>query len=705
MIAAMHEYSQCCKMLRYSILVTANVVQCCIYDMKTFWMTSRLVARDRVVLVRDGALAALVAAMFLTVFWFVLWLTASRPTFGDTSRVYARGLIILGVLIVGWSYFRRWKLGVPKAGTSAEANGPVTTKATSTPDATNVPATTVVPSMSWLVSGLLWGVCLVGFSLPCFDAWTYAEHFYSAVFGYLPFSDAANYYSGALKVLATGTLDDWTSRRPVNGLFLAVRLAFTGGDLQASLLLQSIITGTAAFLWARLLWRQFGPGAAIATVGILMQIAWAYMPTTLSEPLGMTLGLLAAVLLWGGVWYERRWQIIAGIACLSVAFVTRPGPILILPILVVWVVVVYAHRWRVPWRMLGAAAAALFIGMVLQMVLLQSYSSGAGLGNSNFALTAYGLSVGTPDWQRLMEDYPQVIDMTEEQQSRFAYARVAENIRHHPQWLCQGLYRGGRQFIVGSVWDCLGAVWLGFRNVSVLLLLGLLAGACSFLWINRKYKTTSLFVALILGICISAPVIYPDGLFRVFIASTPLWFLFAAMALCDPRKRQLTKASVAGGPEGSAAAVLASVIVVLVLVGPAIAAGLNAKHFTVATGDQANEVVFHGQISANTPHADIYPDNIVRRSWAPAVALSDVKDIHLDIQQPCTIALLVAQKPDGEVTRHWLIGPLDFVTKQYRSVEIRGTVEQRGWFTVVHVQTIRDDPVHTTTSPKPVPMK
>src|ERR1019366_4547889 len=61
---------------------------------------------------------------------------------------------------------------------------------------------------------------------------------YSALFGFLPWSDAHGYYVGARRLAEQGTLDDRNQRRPLNAALLALRLGLTAFDLRAATVLQ-----------------------------------------------------------------------------------------------------------------------------------------------------------------------------------------------------------------------------------------------------------------------------------------------------------------------------------------------------------------------------------------------------------------------------------------------------------------------------------
>jgi hypothetical protein len=177
---------------------------------------------------------------------------------------------------------------------------------------------------------------VTAFLIPLLFAWsTAASDGYSA-FGLLPWSDAGNYYRGALDLLETGRLDDWNCRRPLNAAILAVHLAILGKNLQGVQICQVVLLSLAAYALSRTIAKDLGRPAGLILFALLLAYSRPYLHWLSSEWLGLTLGALATALLWIGARERRMGALAWGMAVLTLALNARAGTFLVLPALVLW---------------------------------------------------------------------------------------------------------------------------------------------------------------------------------------------------------------------------------------------------------------------------------------------------------------------------------------------------------------------------------
>lgn len=443
--------------------------------------------------------------------------------------------------------------------------------------------------------GLLLGVCLILFACPLISAWTRPGPPMYLIGGMLPYNDGLSYYEGALLQLFSGKVDAWNSRRPINALLYAVRLACAGDDFRLALVVQGVLLGTAAYLFAVTVARDCGRAGGLVALGVAFAFGRVVVASPASEPLGLTLGLLASTVLWRGARDHRLGLFTMGLFAMTVALNARAGAFLALPALVVWAGIAFRGPGRrVNWRAVCVTAGAVVAGFGMQVLLRAIYGVGAGFGQGNFWLTFYGIATGHPDWTQIYRDYPRTRTMADPALNSFARARAFELLWQNPFGLVQGvvlgfwlwmrdlpsmierlLGLGVRPVMPVAVRCCVlslaavvagGAVWAERRTlkpfgvlasvVGLAILLGTLGtlasanglaawflatGGIAALWRARRDARTWMILAHAAAVMASAAIVYRDAGFRVLIVSYPLFFLPASMAASGWRGSHATR--------------------------------------------------------------------------------------------------------------------------------------------------------------------
>ncbi len=109
--------------------------------------------------------------------------------------------------------------------------------------------------------------------------------------GLLPFSDAASYYSDALRVTEGFRFSAFSGRRPLFPALLAVLLAVTGRNLVVSLAILGVLIGLACYLAAREMQRSIGIWPALLFLLVLFLFYRRFAGATMTENLGLPLGI------------------------------------------------------------------------------------------------------------------------------------------------------------------------------------------------------------------------------------------------------------------------------------------------------------------------------------------------------------------------------------------------------------------------------
>jgi hypothetical protein len=252
----------------------------------------------------------------------------------------------------------------------------------------------------------------------------------AVVGGLLPWSDARGHFYGSIYLLQYGIADEWTTRRVLSVAYDATRALATGRDIQVGLILQALLTGAACFLASRAIARSHGPVAGFVVLLLTASFALPYLPTTLTETVGLMFGALSFSLLWQGVHERRAGLCAAAIALLSIGLSIRPGPMLLLPaaMLAGWLALAPSTgRWRAAFVLSAGAGFGLLAN--LGMVHLIANPDGAPQANVIYAL--YGQSAGG-DWSLAYRDIPGASDLSERLWSIFYCAGSAKIWRRNP---------------------------------------------------------------------------------------------------------------------------------------------------------------------------------------------------------------------------------------------------------------------------------
>ena len=374
---------------------------------------------------------------------------------------------------------------------------------------------------------------------------------YSSLMGRIPWSDAVAYYSGAGSFLDTGELNAWTARRPMNTLLFSARYQLVGEWLERALAFQGVLAGIALFLATRKVWAVFGGAGALFFFSLAYGFHRIFGPTTLSEGLGLTVGLLAIPLLIDGVYRRSLPDYLMAALVLALGQVIRPGAIFLLPALMIWGFPGFGRKFHQRALVFAATAFAIFVPFLANKACLQFYP-GTSPANSNFALTLYGLTIGT-DWKGAEDALRETrLPMREgETEADAIYRDSLENMRRNPGVFVRTLgYNFGYSLarVPADVGNSLfslgirrGGLTAPFVAMFGVICLVLFAPATIELCarIRGRNLPRGWFWALAMAAMVATfPIIIRDGSFRVLAASYPLFLVLGAAILAGPRIRQ-----------------------------------------------------------------------------------------------------------------------------------------------------------------------
>jgi hypothetical protein len=370
---------------------------------------------------------------------------------------------------------------------------------------------------------------------------------YSALFGFLPWSDAYAYYDGASRLADTGKLDPWNERRPINAALLAVRLGITGFDLKLAVCLQALLLAVSTFLVGEALARYVGIWAGIGSTALILAYGRLFQGTTLSESLAVALGGLSVSLLVRGVRERSATVTAAGLGAMSLGLSSRAGAMFVVPCLLLALFLGKSVLEGVRWKGFAGALVATTLAFSWTPLLNRTYGTGAGLAAGNFADVACGLALGGT-WTDAEKRYSKELAAvtSERERAAFLYGRTIELVVRDSRPLFRRLWENERLFF-RDIGDWLQGLVLFespfnllARCVTVLVLFGI----ARYLIQVCRHGEARFWLAVWAGLLLSIPFIYfREAGWRVFAATWPLISSFLCTGLWTPRRRSTKETS------------------------------------------------------------------------------------------------------------------------------------------------------------------
>ena len=555
------------------------------------------------------------------------------------------------------------------------------------------------PASGMAFLGVTGAFLLAGMAL-LWLAWGNVTVSYHYLGGIMPWSDANGYYHGAQQLLHWGALDAWNQRRPINALFLAARLGLTDNSFQGALIFQAAALSAALGCLAVALSRTLSPWAVALAVVVPFFYAALFLPSTMSEALGMTLAALALALLWHGVACGRSRAYYAGIFLATLALLVRAGPMLLVPALIVLGFFLLPRQGGRPWKHVAWGAVAALLPVGFSFLLLEQYGGGGGALQGNFAYVLYGLAVGGKNWTQAWTDFPQIAGLSEAAGVQFVYSQAFREIVNHPQVFAGALLSGLVTYPLSYLQHLLAA---GFwadeggpmpKGGALVVALVLLAGLVRALRNNVLRPLAVFFGGSLLACVVSLPFVYGNGGLRTMTVSIPFSaaaFSLALTALLARRKRDFPLAA-DGVYAYHLPLAMGLAFMALVLAAPA----YFHRHFPAPPMDGAAKQPRCGEgqtlisvwLGPGIPFVDLTPDS-GRHSFVPEVSERDfrrispsneLRPVWREISGPATVAS-VFDVASGK--QKYLLGPLGMVPPQFEFRHLCGSPSPRSgylWF-------------------------
>jgi hypothetical protein len=366
---------------------------------------------------------------------------------------------------------------------------------------------------------------------------------YSALNGVIPYSDANGYLAGGQYFREMGYFDYWNMRRPLNALFFAFRLNITGGNFWYVMGIQVGLCAVALTLYLKVLHDHLRGLAPFFALVFVIIYANDFLHTTLSETLGLTLGLFSFVLLWNGYHDRNRFIFCLGTAALTIALSARAGPNFIIPALFL---LVYLQPFSSSqWKDLLWCVISFGIPFVLMMKLSSLFGNPnmEGAAYANFSHTLFGLVSGGKTWTHAYNDsYVSALlaDKTEAEAAQILYQESWRAFKSNPFHIFVGMGKNligftGYFFKIFAVGSGIVKYISTIINALMMIFIGFK------IYTNRlRFPREFLFLAIITaGIFASSCIIWVDGHIRPFAVAIPFMGALLGFAFAGaPQKRQ-----------------------------------------------------------------------------------------------------------------------------------------------------------------------
>lgn len=343
------------------------------------------------------------------------------------------------------------------------------------------------------------------------------------VAGYFPVSDASGYWDCANQMIDDGGLNPWCQRRPLYSLFLSGVTLASGRNLEVVLLMQAAIVGACTFVFARELKRWLGWAACVFACFSVALYAWTFvLGQTMTETLGLSLGLVAGTLLIRAGERRAFGLALAGIFLFALGQMTRTGAIFALPLLCIWAATLKTSGW-VSFGLKACVAGLVVVAAYLvNSGAIAIVGGDAGLANSNIPQTLYGLSIGK-DWSALVIDHPELVVETREN-VQTTYQLAFDNIRSNPSVFLNSL--------IANVITYFDTPWYArLVPIDVVRPLIVLASAVMAGVLARGSRRAMLVFAVAAGEIAASCLLTRDANIRVWAVSAPLGQIGAAALL------------------------------------------------------------------------------------------------------------------------------------------------------------------------------
>ncbi|MBN1758150.1 MAG: hypothetical protein JW863_07530 [Chitinispirillaceae bacterium] len=286
-----------------------------------------------------------------------------------------------------------------------------------------------------------------------FDYWFHFSNNYYTIGGRVPFSDAMGYLYGARCLIEHGSIDVWAARRPLASCFYAVLLKFTGGNIQITMFIVSLLFAVSVYRVGKAVLESFGFSAAFLCTLFLSYFQFQLIAAPMTENVGLIFANLSCAILWKSVVRRSLKHFIAGLFIFSLALTIRSGALFAIPLMALFGGITFGKAKK---TVVKVAVLCLFAGgvpFILNSIIAHAIApEEPWMLNGNLSYTLYGLVKGDKEWQYITVEHPELFDgtLSDGEISKHIYRYAFSEFKEHPQVMFLALakiyYRAAKTF-------------------------------------------------------------------------------------------------------------------------------------------------------------------------------------------------------------------------------------------------------------------
>ena len=447
------------------------------------------------------------------------------------------------------------------------------------------------------------------------------------ILGLFPYTDAAALYKDSLLLLNGFPILSWGGR-PIFSLFFTVLLRLTDSNLQAALAIMVAIAILCCYFAAREVNRNFGPAVAAFTMYLMFIFYRQFIGSTLTENLGLAFGALSLAYLLQGARTRNFWITLFGLFLASLALNIRPGPMFILPMLVLWFTITFrrSNTFFASVMPFLISCGVILLAFAFNLLMIKSLSNPGAVIFSRFPATFYGLAVGGKSWGQIEKDHPFVSNLPVSQQASTIYAFAFNEIRANPIRFSKGIgkffldffsaHRGAFTFIHDEMEIRWALYFLSFLGII-------------YLSIKSKDARSTLLLAYLVGVLLSTPFVpsRDSNWMRTYSAVIPFIAIIPSLslALFNLRSKIVEKENLPGEVNAfcSPSFILSALLVASVMVGPFIVRVFAQQPGIQQANCAAPDTAFFIRINPGS-YVKVIADDAAQVSHLPDLSISDL---------------------------------------------------------------------------------
>lgn len=345
--------------------------------------------------------------------------------------------------------------------------------------------------------------------------------------GTIPWSDAFTHHMNTLRFLFGQPMGQTSALRPLSLVFYSFLLYISNNNFQLLYLLICALSGLLVLIDFDLINRKFGNISAALFYLNAFFFFRRFSGVFMTEPFAFILGLISCYFLIKGFSENKEYLIFSGCVCLSVGLFARPGPMAVLPLIILWFAFDFSKNSKKRIMFVSLITIAIISGFVLNKFVTRYVYLDKPIPNRQFAEIAYGLCLGGKDSYDVMA-LPEMIALNN-----------SDNVAADLWKLCSAEIRENPK----NIWVSLEAIWgtliadsergaFSYFDgtdrkplVSVVRLFFMIIWALGIVELiqKRKQPVFRFLLVLVIGIVLSQFVIAPYTTFRMRYHAATIW--------------------------------------------------------------------------------------------------------------------------------------------------------------------------------------